>query len=210
MANEQHLAILKQGVNVWNRWRREKPDITPDLSAANLVSLNLRKVDFHACNLDQANLSYADLIDANFRNATLTSSRLQSAYLCMADFQAAALNAADLSLANLNYANFASANLAGTLMRATQAVSTDFSHANLTGACIESWNICNGTNFRQATCDYIYLKANWSTQHRKFIYLNRRFSKKRNAAKACAGFPQKGEKSNESVGRSAPHALALG
>ena len=36
MANEEHLRILKQGVDAWNEWRREHPDIQPDLSGANL------------------------------------------------------------------------------------------------------------------------------------------------------------------------------
>ena len=36
MANDEHVAILKQGVDDWNAWRRENPDIRPDLSGANL------------------------------------------------------------------------------------------------------------------------------------------------------------------------------
>jgi hypothetical protein len=30
MANEEHLAILRQGVAVWNAWREANPDIQPD------------------------------------------------------------------------------------------------------------------------------------------------------------------------------------
>lgn len=36
MANEEHIAILKQGVEVWNNWRQENPDIRPDLSTLSL------------------------------------------------------------------------------------------------------------------------------------------------------------------------------
>ena len=32
MANPEHLAILKQGVEEWNKWRREYPGVEPDLS----------------------------------------------------------------------------------------------------------------------------------------------------------------------------------
>ena len=36
MANQEHLAILKQGVEVWNRWRRHNRDIKPNLSETDL------------------------------------------------------------------------------------------------------------------------------------------------------------------------------
>src|SRR5438128_2106303 len=32
MANPEHLAILKQGVSVWNEWRVDNPLLDPDLS----------------------------------------------------------------------------------------------------------------------------------------------------------------------------------
>jgi hypothetical protein len=31
MANEEHLALLQQGVEVWNKWRNENFEIKPDL-----------------------------------------------------------------------------------------------------------------------------------------------------------------------------------
>ena len=36
MPNEEHLELIKQGVDVWNKWREEHLDIRPDLSEANL------------------------------------------------------------------------------------------------------------------------------------------------------------------------------
>ena len=36
MADQQHLAVLKQGVAAWNAWRRQHPEIHPDLSEADL------------------------------------------------------------------------------------------------------------------------------------------------------------------------------
>lgn len=41
MANEEHLAILKQGMEVWNQWRKENREIRPDLHHANLWGMNL-------------------------------------------------------------------------------------------------------------------------------------------------------------------------
>jgi hypothetical protein len=39
MANPEHLEILKQGVEVWNKWREDNPSIRPDLSEAHLSNV---------------------------------------------------------------------------------------------------------------------------------------------------------------------------
>src|SRR6516225_1335339 len=36
MANQEHLEILKRGKDPWNQWRKEHPEIVPDLSNADL------------------------------------------------------------------------------------------------------------------------------------------------------------------------------
>jgi len=66
MANEEHLKILKQGVERWNKWRLEnaKDAIRPDLIGADLSGANLRG----------AYLSGADL-SRSTRNASATPSR---------------------------------------------------------------------------------------------------------------------------------------
>ncbi len=51
MANQEHLAKLKAGVEAWNKWREENPEIIPNLSFAyldhaNLESANLESVNF--------------------------------------------------------------------------------------------------------------------------------------------------------------------
>jgi uncharacterized protein YjbI with pentapeptide repeats len=77
MANPEHLEILKQGVDQWNRWRSEHPDVRPDLPGANLRGANLehaklgtsdlRKADLRDANLNRGNLSGADLSEANLQ-----------------------------------------------------------------------------------------------------------------------------------------------
>lgn len=42
MANQEHLDILKHGVDVWNIWRREHAEKGPDFSTANLREMTLR------------------------------------------------------------------------------------------------------------------------------------------------------------------------
>jgi hypothetical protein len=46
MANEEHLSILKSGLPQWKQWRRDSPDIRPDLSGADLKGMNLEGVHF--------------------------------------------------------------------------------------------------------------------------------------------------------------------
>jgi hypothetical protein len=45
MANNEHVALLKQGVDAWNKWRDENPDIPPDLSGADLSNAKLLELD---------------------------------------------------------------------------------------------------------------------------------------------------------------------
>jgi len=61
MANEKHLAILKQGVDAWNAWREENPEVRPHLSGARLTGANLKGVDLRGADLSWANLKGANL-----------------------------------------------------------------------------------------------------------------------------------------------------
>jgi uncharacterized protein YjbI with pentapeptide repeats len=47
MANQEQLDILKQGVEIWNQWRKEhwKDNIRPDFSDADLSGANLSGQD---------------------------------------------------------------------------------------------------------------------------------------------------------------------
>ena len=56
MANDEHVAILKQGVAAWNKWREQNPDIPPDLGGANFRGANLRGTDLSGAN--SAGLSF--------------------------------------------------------------------------------------------------------------------------------------------------------
>ena len=46
MANQEQLGILKEGIEVWNKWRNEHPDLTIDLSKADLEDADLGGIDF--------------------------------------------------------------------------------------------------------------------------------------------------------------------
>ena len=60
MANEEHLAILKQGAEAWNKWRLENPTIRPDLIKAGLNWADFIKANFSRADLGEANLITAD------------------------------------------------------------------------------------------------------------------------------------------------------
>ena len=57
-------------------------------------------------------------------------------------------------------ANFSNANLRNVNLTRVQALETAFNNANLTGICIEDWNINSKTDFENVICDYVYLENN--------------------------------------------------
>ncbi|MBL1138351.1 MAG: toll/interleukin-1 receptor domain-containing protein [Chloroflexi bacterium] len=131
MANEEHLEILRQGVEVWNRWREENPNIQPDLIGAelpkaNLSEMNLANVDFIRANLFNANLSHT-----NLRQAALGGASLILANLSFADLSVASLADADLRQANLQGAILNKTDLSKTLLRSACLDQADLSGAFL-------------------------------------------------------------------------------
>ena len=70
MANQEHLDILKQGVDEWNKWRGENSEIRPDLfgadlRGANLDGANLRGADLRGAHLYEAKVSDEEIADCN-------------------------------------------------------------------------------------------------------------------------------------------------
>jgi len=43
--NAEHLQILKRGVEAWNKWREQNPEIHPCLRGANLTKAKLTRVN---------------------------------------------------------------------------------------------------------------------------------------------------------------------
>jgi hypothetical protein len=142
MANEEHLAILKQGVEVWNKWREEHRGV-PDLAGANLEGAKLSQA-----NLSGANLSGANLIKAIFFKADLSNTDLGGANLSITDLGGANLSITDLSganlsrtdlrrailyMANLSQANLSGANLSGAYLSRANLSRADLYEANLYG-----------------------------------------------------------------------------
>lgn len=89
MAHPQHQAKLNEGVEAWNRWRRESPDIRPYLREADLRRSDLSGADLSGAHLGEANLFSANLCSADLRSANLTGVDLSEADLYGADLTGA-------------------------------------------------------------------------------------------------------------------------
>src|ERR1044072_7810915 len=86
MANEEHLAIIKQGVEAWNRWRKEHPKIILDLGRAVLNGAGITRArprrahfngyDVSSANLKETVLRFTNLSGAILENADFTGARL--------------------------------------------------------------------------------------------------------------------------------------
>ncbi len=113
MANQFHLDTLRQGVKVWNRWREQNPEISPDLSRADLAGMVLPGANLAGVNLQAANLRETVFENANFLGADLAGVNLQGAELRKANLSEANLNRANLRRAVLRGANLMGASLAG-------------------------------------------------------------------------------------------------
>jgi Pentapeptide repeats (8 copies) len=138
VANPEHLELLRQGVEVWNGWRAEKPSL-PDLHGANLGEANPSGADLRGADLRDANLSGTDLSGANLRRANLREANLREANLGGADLEGADLSGATLSGANLSKADLSGANLSKAVL-----VEVDLAGAVLTGCNIygvSAWDV---------------------------------------------------------------------
>lgn len=151
MANPENLEILKQGVEVWNRWREEHKKVQVDLSEANLRGADLFKADLceadlikanlHGANLYKAdlfkvNLGEANLGEAYLRGATLSEANLRGADLSKADLVKADLSEADLIKANLYKADLGEANLGQVYLFHTIFAFVDLSTVKGLDSCI--------------------------------------------------------------------------
>ena len=169
MANPEHLQIVKQGVEVWNQWRKQHSDITPDLTRANLSGAKLsranlseanlsgtvlRRANLREVNLRQANLGQVDLFEANLTRAFLGDVNLVGALLILTNFVKTNMSGADLSKVSFSETIFGDTNLTAvwgletcrhigpsTLDHRTLARSGPLPLAFLRGCSLNDWEI---------------------------------------------------------------------
>jgi hypothetical protein len=139
MANPEHVEILKQGVEEWNRWREVNRYIRPDLNHEDLRGISLSGANLAGADITYADMSGSDLTNTMFGWAELQATKLCNAMLIKARFYSADLGNADLTLANLKEAEFFRAiiyrtNLTGANLRQANLTLSEFNVANLTDA----------------------------------------------------------------------------
>jgi uncharacterized protein YjbI with pentapeptide repeats len=116
MANPEHLEILKQGVEAWNKWRNEHPNVLPNLSEVyvgetDLGGAHFSSTDLRAANLESADFGGADLASADLSYAFLNGANFRRSYILETNFNGASLNGADFTNANLGGTTFANNDL---------------------------------------------------------------------------------------------------
>jgi uncharacterized protein YjbI with pentapeptide repeats len=146
-----------------------------DLTDADFNQAILRNTDFRKANLTRTRFYEAQklnlarvgnsilanqavfnlLVSGNGTDKSYTRANLRGANLIGAGLKNANLKEADISEATFHGANLEWANL--TL---TQAIGTDFTKAQMTGACVEAWNIENSTKLNNVDCRFVYLLEN--------------------------------------------------
>lgn len=151
MAKESYLEILKQGVDVWNQWREDNPDIKhPDLSWADFSGANLYWVNLKGADLTWSNFSNCELVLADMSGADLTRATLKDANLTKADFTNATLDSATLIGANLTRAKFNNANLNSANLSKSDMEFAELNDADLRDAVFDDANLkdadLGGTN----------------------------------------------------------------
>lgn len=167
MANREHEIKLNQGVEVWNKWRKDNPGVMPDLSELELWGLDFDGVDFshtimshtnlsgttlQYANLQFAYLNYANLVETNFDFANLYKIDLSESQLDRASFFGANLNHAYLRRSILKHTNFTEADAYASDLSETSLIATNFENANISASRIygiSAWNV-KTTNLTQS------------------------------------------------------------
>lgn len=131
MANPEHLKILRQGVDVWNQWRRENP-----MSGLHLINVDLSGTDLSGTDLSGADLSFVSLRESQLKKTIFYKANVRDSYLIAtdltgADLRESKLNWADLTTSDLSKANLSGADLRGVNFSLTLLHQANFRNANI-------------------------------------------------------------------------------
>jgi len=145
MANDEHLNILRQGVQVWNRWREDHPEITPDLEKAKIDIPDLRGINLHKTHMRWAWFNSADFTGADLRDTDFGYAHVAGSTMDSADLRGAYLREAALMDTKFRNADCRQAILSGASL-----IGADLSGANLEHAMISDRALLMQAKLHQA------------------------------------------------------------
>lgn len=152
MADAKQLDILRQGLQVWNQWRRNNGVLRADLSHADLTGVDLslmpslREADsrglipkgsswaFIANEIVGYEVYPLDLRNADLRGANLDGADLRCANCTDSDLSGAKIRGAELGRANLTGSRLVGADLSRTALRGADLSECVLIRTNLTDA----------------------------------------------------------------------------
>jgi uncharacterized protein YjbI with pentapeptide repeats len=117
VADQEHIQVLRQGYEAWNRWREENPNVKPDLSQLDFETI--REICPVGPDLSWYNLSSADLRMSSIRNTATANTSFENAYMVSAD---------------LCFGCFGHCNFRGAKLRLSRIGSAEFVYCDFTGA----------------------------------------------------------------------------
>jgi uncharacterized protein YjbI with pentapeptide repeats len=141
-AVNQELKQQGAGRELWNNWRVANPDVIPNLSkvfspsnsqwiGCSPVGSGIKLIGF---DFSRANLSGSFFSMLNLEEANLSGADLANATLCWGNLSRANLQGANLKKVNLNEANLARADLTNADLKEAQLAKANFKGAILRGA----------------------------------------------------------------------------
>jgi len=128
----EHLAILEEGVDAWNRWRAGHPDVRPAFTDLVLANRDFRGYDFRGTSFLRVLLNDSDLRGADCEGARFDESRLINV-----DLRQTRMKACSLLGATLSHAKLAGLDLTLTNFSDADCWDADFSSADLSGATMQ-------------------------------------------------------------------------
>jgi len=136
MANSEHLTILNNGLQLWSDWRKNNPEVQPDLSRINLSGFNFTGINFTDTNLLGTNFSESVLADANFEGANICWTNFDNAILQRASFRNTKLLDSSFKHSDIRWVDFKGADIIGA----------DFSSSQVSGVKYDKEMKCQRVN----------------------------------------------------------------
>jgi len=141
--NQDHYNKLMEGMDAWNEWRNKNPGLRPDLSNANLQTM-----DLHGINLMMANLEKSNLKDANLQKSNLNGANISHVIMCQTNLSFSSLVLTHLKYSNLEKSVLKKVDLSGATFNGVQLIEADISGANLSGAKFNN-SIVTGIKYKK-------------------------------------------------------------